>query len=146
MHIVIVGANNVGQSLARWLVSAGHEIAVVDKDPSGCAEVDAALGSVSVSGEGTDVSTLAKAGINRADVLIAATGRDDVNLVCCQLARHHFGVPRSISVVGNSNYKELFGLLGIDVVIDVTELILNRIQEGLSSHGLVELMRVSESS
>ena len=144
MHVVVVGAGKVGESLARWLVSAGHEIAVVDIDPSRCSVVDDALGSVCVQGDGTDAATLARAGTSRADVLIATTGRDDINLVCCQLARHHFGISRCISIVKDRDHKQLFGLLGIDVVVDVTELVLSRIQEGLSTHGLVELKRVSE--
>ena len=141
MHVVVVGAGRLGVSLARWLVAGGHEIAVVDGDRSRCSILDEALGSVSVVGRGTDASVLAKAGTNRADVLIATTGRDDVNLVACQLAKHHFGVSRTISVVNTGDHTDLFGLLGIDVTIDVTELVLGRIhQDGLSSHGLVHLM------
>ena len=144
MYVVVVGAGRLGVSLSRWLVAGGHEIAVVEKDRSRCSVLDEALGSVSVAGEGTDASVLAKAGANRADVVIATTGKDAVNLVACQLARHHFGVSRTISVVNTRDHTDLFGLLGIDVTIDVTELVLGRIhQEGLSSHGLVHLMPLS---
>ena len=139
MHVVIVGANRVGVSLARWLVSAGHEIVVIDRDRNRCNVLDQSLGSVSVFGDGTDNGTLAKAGANRADVFVATTRRDDVNLVSCQLARHRFGISRTIAVVNDSEYTELFGMLGIDVSVDLTELMVGRIQEGLSAHGLVHL-------
>jgi trk system potassium uptake protein TrkA len=144
MHVVIVGADRVGGSLARWLVSSGHEVAVVDKNASKCAALDDALGSVSVTGNATDASVLAQAGASRSDVHIATTGRDEVNLVSCQLARHLFGVSKSISVVNSHENAELFGLLGIDVAVDVTELMLGRIQEGLTGHGVVHLMPVSD--
>ena len=143
MHIIIVGAGRIGSSLARWLVSAGHETAVVDWDRSRCAALDEALGSVSVIGDGTDAGVLAKAGINRADELIATTRRDDVNLVACQIAKHHFNVPRTVSVVNVRAHAELFSILGIDLTIDVTEIVLGRIQEALSHSGIVHLMPVS---
>ena len=144
MHIVIVGAGRLGASLARWLVSAGHEVAVVERDRPRCDALEEALGGVTVLGDGTDAGDLGKAGANRAEILVATTRSDDINLACCQLATHHFGVAQTISVVNNSDHTELFGLLGIDVTVDVSELILGRIQEGLSMGGLVRLMPVSD--
>ena len=143
MHVIILGAGRIAVSLVRWLVSAGHEIAVVEKDQSRCSTLDEELGSISVLGDGTDAGTLARAGANRADVFIATTSRDDVNLVACQIARNRFGVSRTMSVVNTSEHRELFDLLGIDVTIDVTGLVLGRIQESLSSHELVHLMPLS---
>jgi trk system potassium uptake protein TrkA len=143
MHIVIVGAGRVGFSLARWLVSSGHEIAVVDEDRASCSALEEALGGVSVVGGGADPGALAKAGANRAEVLIATSGRDEVNLAACQLAKHSFGVSRTISVINRGDHAELFGLLGVDVTVDATEIVLGRIQEGMSSHGLVHLKPVS---
>ena len=145
MHIVIVGAGRIGLSLARLLVAAGHEIAVVEKDDYRCSALDEILGSVSVMGDCTDARVLAKAGANRAEVLIATSGKDDVNLVACQLAKHHFGVPRTISIVNTRDHTELFDILGIDVAVDETELLVGRIQAGLSAEGPVRLLTVSES-
>lgn len=142
MHIVIIGAGQTGSAFARWLLSAGHEVTVVEKNRDRCTELDEVLGSVSVFGDGTDAAVLAKAGTNRADVVVATTRSDDVNLVACQLAKHHFAVPRTISVVNVRERTELFGMAGIDVSIDVTELVLGRMQHGLSSVGFVHLMPV----
>ena len=144
MHIIIVGAGRLGASLARWLVSAGHEVAVVERDRPRYDALEEALGGVTVLGDGTDAGDLGKAGANRAEILVATTRRDDINLACCQLATHHFEVAQTISVVNNSDHTELFGLLGIDVTVDVSELVLGRIQEGLSMGGLVRLMPVSD--
>ena len=143
MHIVVIGAGRIGVAVARWLLTAGHEIAVVEKDHARCAQIDEAVGSVSVHGSGTDVAVLARAGANRADVVIATTSADDVNLVACQLAKQHFGAARTMSLVNDSERAELFGMASIDASVDVTELVLARIQEGLSSQGLVHLMPVS---
>jgi trk system potassium uptake protein TrkA len=142
MHIVVVGAGHTGAALARWLLSAGHEVTVVEQDRVLCNELDESLGSVSVFGDATDSTVLSKAGTNRADVVVATTRSDDINLVACQLAKHHFAVPRTISVVNVRERTELFDMAGIDVNIDVTELVLGRMQHGLSPVGFAHLMPV----
>jgi trk system potassium uptake protein TrkA len=128
MYFLIVGAGEVGVALARWLVTAEHEIAVVDKNPSRCAAVDDELGSITVVGDGTEAEVLAKAGANRADVFIATTGKDDENMVACQLAKHRFGAARTISLANNPENERLFNLLRIDSTVNTTDLVVGRIQ------------------
>ena len=132
MYVVIVGLGQLGQSLAEWLTGAQHEVAVVDRNAARCAALDDRLGSVSVVGDGTEASVLAKAGTNRADIFMAATGRDDVNLVACQLARHRFGVPRTLSLVNIPDHEALFNLLGIDATVNTTELIVDSVRRQLA--------------
>ncbi len=144
MYIVVVGAGRIGSSLAKWLVAAGHEIAVVEEDDGRCSALDEALGNVSVAGDCVDATVLERAGTNRADILIATAGRDDVNLAVCQLAKNHFDVPRTVSVVNVREHTELFEVLEVDVVVDATDLMLGQIQRGLSANGLLHLMPVSE--
>ena len=145
MHAVIVGGGNVGEAVARWLIANGHEVTVVDEDLTVCDALDESLGSICVNGNGTDAAVLTRAGTNRADVLIATTRQDDVNLVCCQLAKQHFGVARSIAVASSQDHADLFGLLGIDAPIDVVEFLVGRIQAGLTAHGLVQLMGLPDN-
>jgi len=145
MHIVIVGSGKIGETVARWLVSAGHEVAVVERDRTKCNALDSALGTVSVLGDGSTESALEKAGANRADVVIATTSRDDINLAACQLSRHRFRVPRIISLVNTPDRSDLFSLLGVDVPIDVTGLAAGRIQEQVVPYGFVHLMPISGS-
>ena len=144
MVVVIVGASNLGASLAKLLLS-GHEVTVIEKVPARSAELEESLGSVCVVGDGTDESTMSRAGVNRADVVIAATRQDDVNLAACQLARHRFGVGRTVSVINRSEYRELFEALGIDVPVDVSEMAANRLQESVTSDGLVQLLVLSSA-
>jgi len=144
MYVVLVGAGTLGFSLARWLVSRGHEITVIDTNRSRCSLLDHSLGRVSIVGNATDTKVLDKAGANRADIFIATSSKDDTNLVSCQLAKHHFGILKTFSIVNNPDREELFSLSGIDVTINSTKLIIERInQEGLFSQGLVHLMPMS---
>ncbi len=132
MYVVIVGLGQVGQSLAGWLMGAQHEVAVVDWNAARCVAVDDRLGNVSVVGDGTEASVLAKAGTNRADIFIAATGRDDANLVACQIARHRFGVSRTLSLVGIPDHEALFSLLGIDATVSTTELTVDSVKRQMA--------------
>lgn len=139
MHVVVVGADRLGRAVARWLVAAGHEIAVVDSSRTRCVAIDEAFGSVSVHGSGVDRAVLARAGANRADVLIATDKDDGANLVTCQIAKQRFEVPTTISVVNRSDHVDLFNVLGVDVVVDAPDLVLNRIQEGVAFQGITHL-------
>ena len=132
MYVLIVGAGSVGITLARWLVAGENEIAIVDIDSSRCTVIEEELGSITVVGDGTESGILAKAGANRADVFIAATSKDDENMVACQLAKHRFGVARTISLANFPENERLFNLLRIDATINVTDLVVGRIQEELS--------------
>lgn len=142
MHIVIAGAGKIGTVLAKWFVSSGHEIAVIEQDRDAGRILDETFGAVSILGDPTDEAVQAKAGTNRADAFIAATGRDDVNLAACQLAKHQFGVQRTISTVNKPGRSELFEVLGIDVAVDVAGLIANRIQEAVDSDSVAFLLPV----
>ena len=88
--------------------------------------------SSSEDDHGTEAGVLAKVGANRADVLIAATGADDVNLVTCQLAMHKFDVSRTISIVNEPENETLFRTLGVGAVVNITDLAIAGIQENLS--------------
>ena len=134
MYVLIVGAGRVGTALARWLLTTGpeHEVAVIDRESSRCAALEDNLGGITVTGDGTEAGTLARAGANRADIFITTMGSDEDNLVACQLAKHVFGTARTISLVNGSDHDVLFNRLGIDVIVDIAELAVGRIQGELS--------------
>ena len=144
MYTIVIGAGRYGTLVAQWLISAGHEIAVVDQDVSACSEIDDLLGTVAVQGDGTFVDTLEEAGANRADLLIATTRIDDINLAVCQLAKHNFSIEKTISVINSTDNTDLFKLLGISTTVDISSIVLSRIQEGITSHGLIHLMPISD--
>jgi trk system potassium uptake protein TrkA len=132
MYAVVVGGGRIGRTIARWLLMAEHEVAVVDRSTAACSVVEDELGSISVLGDATEAGVLAKVGANRADALIAATGADDVNLVTCQMAMHRFDVSRTISIVNEPENETLFKTLGVGAVVNITDLAVAGIQENLS--------------
>ncbi len=132
MYAIIVGAGTAGEAVAAWLINAGHEVTVVDRSVAKCESLEDSFGDVAVLGDGAEHEVLAKAGANRADVLIAATGMDDVNLVSCQMAIHRFAVGHTIAVIQNTEYEELFQNLGVGTVINTTKLITDNMMRALS--------------
>jgi trk system potassium uptake protein TrkA len=95
-------------------------------------------------GDGCEAATLAEAGAARAEVFIAATDGDEDNLVACQVAKHRFGIPRTIARVNNPKNEEIFRKLGIDCPISVTSLILEHIEEKIPTHPLIHLLTMGE--
>ena len=144
MYIIIIGGGSVGYHLCKALLKEGHEVLVLDKDATKCENFEDELGSVCVRGDGCEVATLAEAGASRAEVFIAATDGDEDNLVACQIAKYKFGVPRTIARVNDPKNEEIFGKLGIDCPISVTNLILEHIEEKIPSHPLIHLLNMGE--
>ena len=143
MHIVIVGASSIVLSLGKTFISAGHEVCVVDNDVNRCEEIEEILGSITVTGIPIDHLVLDKAGASRADILICATNRDDINLATGRLARYHFGIVKIISLVRDPELYNIFSQAGFDTVIDVTELLSLSFQQAVSSSVMFNYMPVS---
>ena len=81
-----------------------------------------------VLGDGTMIDTQNTAGTERAALFISTLSSDEDNMLACQIAKHHFEVDRTIAMSGNPDNAKLLSLLGIDIVVDVTELITEKIQ------------------
>ncbi|MBA7627512.1 Trk system potassium uptake protein TrkA [subsurface metagenome] len=143
MYIIVVGGGKLGYYLTTTLLKEGHEILILEKDPAKCDAICEELGSVVVRGDGCEARTLAEAGTERADMLIAVTNEDEDNLVACQVAKHKFNVPRTIARINNPKNEALFKKLGIDVTVSSTNLILEHIAEEVPTHPLIHLLTLT---
>ena len=140
MYIIVVGADEVGYELAKALIRDEHEVFIVEGSQERCDAIKEELGSLVISGRGFDEAVLREAGTSRADVFMAVTGSDADNLAACQMAKHRFGVDRTMSLLSNGENEPLFRELGIDVCISTSEIILSRIEEELPRNPLVHMM------
>lgn len=145
MYIIVVGGGRIGYYLTKELLGEGHEVLLVEKDATICETISDELGNVCLRGDGCEAVTLAEAGTNRADMLIAVTGDDEDNLVACQVAKHKFNVPRTITRIRNPQNETLFKELGIDVTISSTDIILEHIEEEVPTHPLTHLLAIRDS-
>jgi len=144
MYIIIVGVGRLGYYLTKALLDEGHEVLAIEKNATVCETVVSELGSVCIRGDGCEVSTLAGVGTNRADMLVAVTGDDEDNLVACQVAKHKFNVPRTVSRVRNPKNVAIFKKLGVDVTVSSTNIILEHIQTEVPTHPLTHLLTISD--
>ena len=139
MFIVVAGAGKVGFHLARALIS-DHEVLIIEQDPARIDFVAEQLGSeVVMQGDACDAATMERAGLERADLVVAATGDDEDNLTVCQIAKARFSVPRTVARINNPQNESLFRKLGIDNTVSATNLIMGHIEQELPWRGLIPL-------
>lgn len=134
MKTVIIGCGRWGAGLARTLIQGGHEVAVVDKDPSSFARLGPAFRGRAVEGSGTDRRVLTEAGIERADALAAVTHADEVNIVAARVAKVFYHVPRVAARVIDPHKAEVYLRLGLPTVAPVS----------WGVNRLIELLRISD--
>ena len=122
MNIVIVGAGEVGTHIASQLVSEQKDVVIIEKDPESAAKASSMLDCLVITGEGSNVDVLKQAGASKADIFIAATSIDEVNMISCFVAGSTFNTPVKIARVRNVDYMRK-GLLknaaiGIDYLVN----------------------------
>ena len=139
MFVLVVGGGKVGYYLTKELINSGHEVALMEKDRKRAEQIADEIGSVVIGQDGCEGKYLHEAGANRADVVAAVTGDDEDNLVICQMAKHHFTVPRTIARVNNPKNEALFRHLGVDEIISPTRMILGSIEQDIPVHELLHL-------
>jgi trk system potassium uptake protein len=146
MYVLIVGAGKVGWNLARELLQRRTEVTVIETDPDRYAKVEEELEHSVQRGDGSELWVLERAGIERADLVIAVTGDDEDNILICQVAREKYGVERIVARCNNPRNLQHFELLGIKPVISATDLILRLIEHEVPEYGLVHLLDLPQEN
>src|SRR3954463_16720416 len=140
MYVLIVGGGKVGWNLARELVDKGEEITLIENDRRRYLVIEQELEHAVQYGDATELWVLERAGIQRADLVIAVTGDDEDNVLICQIAKEKYLCERIIARVNNPRHRSYFELLGIQPAVSATDLILRLIEHDVPSHGLVHLL------
>jgi trk/ktr system potassium uptake protein len=140
VYVIIAGGGKVGWNLARELIAKDHEVTLVEGDRGRYLTVEQELEHAIQYGDATELWVLERAGIQRADLVIAVTGDDEDNLLICQIAKDKYLCDRIIARVNNPRNRQYFELLGIQPVVSATDLILRLIEHEVPSYGLVHLL------
>jgi trk system potassium uptake protein len=140
MYVLIVGAGKVGWNLARELLERGDEVTVIESDQHRYNTVEEELEHSVQYGDGSELWVLERAGIERADLVIAVTGDDEDNILISQVAREKYGIDRIVARCNNPRNLEHFELLGIKPAVSATDLILRLIEHEVPQYGLVHLL------
>ncbi|HEV2906841.1 MAG TPA: TrkA family potassium uptake protein [Actinomycetota bacterium] len=145
MRVVVTGAGNVGRHMANDLRVRGHDVTVIDQDPDIAerARKEAEAGVDVVLGDACEPWVLDKADLATCDVLVAATGDDEDNLVTSLLAKQEYGVPRVVARVNHPKNEWLFtGQWGVDVPMSPPHILTALVEEAVTSGDLVRLLKL----
>jgi trk system potassium uptake protein len=140
MYVIVVGAGKVGWNLARELLGKDHEVTLIEADRRRYLIVEQELEHSVQYGDATELWVLERAGIQRADLVIAVTGDDEDNMLICQVAKEKYLCQRIVARVNNPRNLQHFQLLGIRPAVSATDLILRLIEHEVPKYGLVQLL------
>ncbi|NMC47726.1 MAG: NAD(P)-binding domain-containing protein [Chloroflexi bacterium] len=144
MKVLIIGGGKVGTYLASHLLSADHEVKVIEQRREEIERLQREIGAEQVLlGSGTDPVVLEAAGIRKVQVVAAVTGSDETNLVVTNLARFEFNVARTIARVNNPKNDWMFTEdMGVDVALNQADLMVHLILEEMSMGDMMTLLKL----
>lgn len=145
MRVAIAGAGSVGRSIARELLENGHEVLLIDRDPSAIKRPSVPDAEWLLA-DACEITSLEEAGLHECQVMVAATGDDKVNLVVSLLAKTEYGVPRTVARVSNPKNEWMFDeAWGVDVAVSMPRLMTALVEEAVSVGDLVRLFTFHQS-
>lgn len=153
MNVIVVGCGRVGSQLSTLLSVEGHNVVVIDKDPSSFKRLGTLFNGITIKGLGFDEEILEEAGIRDCDAFAAVTNLDNTNLMAAEVARKIFEVPHAVARLYNPLRERTYQQLGLDYVCGTTlvaEVLLDKIKAGHGHHiasvGDVEVVQFKASS
>ncbi len=147
MKIAIAGAGSVGVAIAEDLRRNGHDVVVFEQEPEVAHRLNQATSLNVIAGDACELAMLRANHLEEIDVMVAATGDDEDNLVISLLAKQEFAVPRVIARVNNSKNQWLFNeTWGVDVSVSTPQLLTSLVEEAFAVGSLVRLMTFDDGN
>ncbi len=116
LYIAVIGCGRLGSILASDLSQQGHEVVVIDRDRSAFARLAIEFSGFSLTGDAAEMNLLQAAKLNKAQVAIAVTGKDNLNILVSQLAKNLFQVPIVLTRILDPNKEEIYQQLGLTTI------------------------------
>ena len=146
MNVLIAGAGRLGTQIAQVLSAARNDVTLVEQDEDRIAEIEDLPSVQLVAGDACEPVLLERAGALTCDLVIAATGRDEDNLVISLLAKRQFGVARVAARVNDAENTRLFdGQWGVDIAVPAATPLISLIEEATGATDTVALLRLSKA-
>jgi trk system potassium uptake protein TrkA len=141
MYVIIVGCGRVGSELAKLLSNEGHNVVVIDRSRFSFERLGGTFNGLTLVGNGFDQGLLRQAGVEKADAFCAVTNGDNTNLICAQVAKKIFKVPKVIARVYDPQRAYIYTALGLNIISGTTlfaSMIRDKIIESQFSSYLIE--------
>lgn len=136
MRAIVVGGGKIGYYLVKALKEKKHRVVLIEKNTKICEKIAEELEVDIICGDGSDVEVLKDANIEQAEVVAAVTGKDEENLVICQMAKVNFNINETIARINNPKNTAIFEALGVDKTVCSTQVICNLIEGEFNSEPL----------
>ncbi len=147
MKIIIVGGGKLAYFLIKTLRPYKHDISVIELQKETCERLATDFDEISVyNGDGTSIRTLEEVGCQGVDFYVAVTGKDENNLVGCQVAKKRFSVKTTVARVNNPKNIEMFTLMGIDRVYSGTQILANIIEQEIDYNGMRVVFEIEKTT
>lgn len=142
MRVGIAGAGNVGLFIANDLAAKGNDVVLIEQDPAVAARIEPRAEIELHVADACEVASLRELGFERCEVVVAATGDDEDNLVISLLAKQEFAVPRVIARVNHPRNEWMFNEnWGVDVSVSTPHLITALVEEAVSVGQLIQILK-----
>ena len=146
MKVLIVGAGRLGTQIAQVLAAAGDQVGLIDLDDNRLAELKGHIAARLVAGDACEPTVLEDAGAHTMDLLVAATGEDEDNLVISLLAKRQFAIPRVAARINDTDNTWLFDQRwGVDVAVPAATPLISLIEEATGAADTVALLRLRKA-
>ncbi|MHB0927450.1 MAG: potassium channel family protein [Candidatus Nanopelagicales bacterium] len=146
MRVAIAGAGKVGKAIARELITNGHDVLLIDRDPAEVRPESVPEASMLLA-DACEATALESANLGSCQIMIAATGDDKVNLVVSLLAKTEYGVPRVVARVNHPKNEWMFDeAWGVDVAVSTPRIVAALVEEAVSVGELVRLFSFRKGS
>src|SRR5918912_1739271 len=147
MYVLVAGGGKVGANLTRSLIRLRHEVTMIEQRRDRFYQLEEEFQHHVQLGDATELHILERAGIGRPpDLVVAATGDDEDNIVICQLAREKYGVEKVIARINDPRNQPYFDLLGISPTVSATGAIMALIEHEVPEHGLIHLLELRKEN
>ncbi len=144
--VLILGGGKLGYHLAKTLLESDHDIMMIENSRRRCEFISDSLNIPVICGDGTRPEVLAKAKAGAFDVFVALTGKDEDNLIGCELAKKQFGIKRTVSRSNDPKNVAVMKALGIDITLNSTKIIADMIDHEIDSAPVQMMASIANSN
>ncbi len=144
MKIILIGGSKLAYFLAKQFASKNYYTTIINPNLEEAKSLSRTLKATVIHGQGSNPTTLGKAGALQADVVLSLTTHDEDNLIACQIAQKEYGVPRTIALVNDPENQPIFEKLGITVAFSATQIIASLIEQQTASSDIQNLLPIAE--
>ena len=142
MRIILIGNDQLAYFLSKKFVEEKHQVTIINAEPAEAEKFSHQIKATVIVGDGTHPTILREAEAEQADIVLALTSHDEDNLVACQIAQQHYGVPRTIALVNDPIHQQFFAQMGITFAFSATQILANLIEKRTDFEDIASFLTV----